>query len=72
MKIMKNKLQSVLAKKIINDKSYRTNRMRLMFDNLIYWDNKEKLASKFSLEKEFCKKMQEMYLKRLQWYKNKG
>ena len=36
-----NKLQLVLAKRIINDKSYRTNRMRLMFDNLVFWDNKE-------------------------------
>ena len=72
MKIMnKNKLQLALAKRIINDKSYRTNRMRLMFDNLVFWDNKEKQASNFSIEKEYCKKMQEIYFKRLQWYKNK-
>ena len=68
---MKNKLQSVLAKRIINDKSYRTNRMKLMLDNLVFWDNKEKLVSNFSIEKEYCKKMQEIYFKRLQWYKNK-
>ena len=67
-----NKLQLVLAKRIINDKSYRTNRMKLMLDNLVFWDNKEKLTSNFSIEKEYCKKMQEIYFKRLQWYKNKG
>lgn len=67
---LKNKIHLILAKHIINDKEYRINRMKQMTDNLIYWDNKEKLHSKLTIEKDYCKKMQDMYFKRFQWYKN--
>lgn len=70
-KNLKNKIDLYITKKIINDKGYRVNRMRTMSDNLIYWNSQERYFSTLGVEREYCRRMQEIYKKRFEWYRNK-
>ena len=60
-----------MAKKCINNPNYRTERLRAMSDQVIYWNNMEKHDASFNFEREYCQKMQKIYDKRFRWYKDK-
>lgn len=70
-KNLKDKIDLYIAKRIIKDKGYRVNRMRTMSDNLIYWNSQERYFSTLEIEREYCKRMQKIYEKRFEWYRNK-
>lgn len=70
MRKMKTKIHMLITKNIIQDKEYRTNRMKIMADNLIYWNSREHNYSKLEIERDYCRKMQEIYTKRFMYYKN--
>ena len=52
MRKMKTKIHMLITKYIIQDKEYRTNRMKIMADNLIYWNSREHNYSKLEIERD--------------------
>ena len=68
---IKHRVSIFCAKKIISNKEYRIGRLKTMSDNVIYWNSLENNLSHFDFEKEYCKKMQDVYEKRFKWYKDK-
>ena len=60
-----------MAKMSINNPNYRAQRLRVMSDQVIYWNIMEKHDASFNFEREYCQKMQKIYDMRFRWYKDK-
>ena len=58
------------ARNITSSSGYTATRMKQMSEEIVYWNTREHDHAKLTIEKEFCKKMQEIYLKRFIWYQN--
>lgn len=65
-----NNIKFKYFKNIINDKDYSLKRIDLIETKIYQWKSYYNKATT-SIEKECCKKMINMYLKRLMYYINK-
>lgn len=65
-----NAIHAKLARKTIESSEFRTKRMDKINREIAYWMACES-ASNTTIQREFCQKMQQMFLKRYQYYLNK-
>ena len=68
---IRNRFDLFVMKQQIKKSSYRIMRLRQMSDEIINWNAMERNSASFGFEKEYCKKMQEIFTKRFNWYKDK-
>lgn len=60
-------IQVKIARSFINSPKCRGKRLSQMNEEISRWVEKERYVST-SRERDFCHKMQQMFLKRYQWY----
>lgn len=65
-----NAIHTKIARRTIGTSEYRMKRMDKINREIAYWMSSED-ASNTSVQREFCRKMQQMFLKRYQYYLNK-
>ena len=65
-----NAIHTKLARKSIVSSEYRVKRMDRINREIAYWMACES-SSNTTIQREFCQKMQQMFLKRYQYYLNK-
>lgn len=65
-----NAIHTKLARKTIASSEYCSKRMDRINREIAYWMACES-ASNTTIQREFCQKMQQMFLKRYQFYLNK-
>lgn len=65
-----NAIHTKLARRSIASSEYRSKRMDRINREIAYWMACES-ASNTTIQREFCRKMQLMFLKRYQYYLNK-
>lgn len=68
---IRNGFDVFVIKKQIKNPAYRIKRLREMSDEIINWNSIERNSATFGFEKDYCKKMQEIFAKRFEWYKDK-
>lgn len=56
-----------IARSFINSPQYRNQRLSQMNEEISHWVGKERYVST-TRERDFCHRMQQMFLKRYQWY----
>ena len=62
-----NVIKVKMARSFISSPKYRNQRLSQMNEQISHWVEKERYIST-TRERDFCHTMQEMYLKRYQWY----
>ena len=65
-----NAIHAKLARKTIVSSEYRPKRMDRINREIAYWMACESSANT-TIQREFCQKMQQMFLRRYQYYLNK-
>lgn len=65
-----NAIHTKLARRSIESSEYRSKRMDKINREIIYWMACES-ASNTIIQRDFCRKMQQMFLKRYQYYLKK-
>lgn len=65
-----NPLELKIARKTIASRDYRARRMEKLNREIAYWMTCE-ATSNSSRHREYCRKTQQMYLKRYEYYLNK-
>lgn len=65
-----NAIHTKFARKTIESSEYRSKRMDRINREIAYWMACES-ASNTTIQREFCQKMQQMFLKRYQYYLKK-
>lgn len=60
-------IQVKIARSFINSPKCRSKRLSQMNEEISRWVEKERYVST-ARERDFCHKMQQMFLKRYQWY----
>ena len=65
-----NAIHIKMARRAIASSEYRAKRMDRMNREIAYWMASED-ASNTTVQRDFCRKMQQMFLKRYQYYLNK-
>lgn len=63
-------IESRLARRAVGSSEYRAKRMDKINREIAYWMACES-ASNTTIQRDFCQKMQQMFLKRYQYYLNK-
>lgn len=60
-------LEVKIARRLINSDHYRPKRMDEMSIQIAHWMTSEKV-SRTTTERQFCREMRDMYVKRYNWY----
>ena len=58
-------------RRTVNTGEYMCERMKRMSDEVAYWEHHEISYAKLIPEREFCKRMQDIYMKRFLWHQNR-